>query len=46
MSIRAGVDRVTAVIKMIRGDKLEYQEKAAEDGAIYSRFDQSIRVEA
>lgn len=43
-SIKAGADSAAAVIKMLQGEKLEYIPNAAEDGAIYSRFDQSVRV--
>lgn len=45
-SIKAGADSAEAVIRMLRGESLSYVPGAAEDGAIYSRFDQSIRVEA
>lgn len=45
-SIKAGADSAEAVIRMLRGEALSYVPGAAEDGAIYSRFDQSIRVEA
>lgn len=44
LSIKAGADSAEALLRMLCGEKLEYQSKAAEDGAIYSRFDQSIRV--
>ena len=44
LSIKAGADSAKAVIKMLAGMKLEYTDKAARDGAIYSRFDQSICV--
>ena len=42
LSIKAGANSAQAVLKMLNGEKLTYQEKAARDGAIYSRFDQSI----
>lgn len=45
LSIKAGADSAEALIRMLRGEKLEYREKAAEDDAIYSRFDQSVRVD-
>ncbi len=44
LSIKAGADSTKAVLKMLNGEKLVYQEKAAKNGAIYSRFDQSICV--
>ncbi len=44
LSIKAGADSAEAVIKMLRGDTLSYVPYAANDGAVYSRFDQSICV--
>lgn len=44
LSIKAGADSAKAVLKMLSGKKLVYQYKAARDGAIYSRFDQSVCV--
>lgn len=44
LSIKAGADSAIAMLRLLAGEHIEYQEKAAEDGAIYSRFDQSIRV--
>jgi len=44
LSIKAGADSAKAVLKMLNGEKLVYQEKAAKDGSIYSRFDQSVCV--
>ena len=44
LSIKAGADSAKAVIRMLRGDALAYEEKAARDRAVYSRFDQSICV--
>ncbi len=44
LSIKAGADSAEAVLKMINGEKLTYHHKAAKDGAIYCRFDQSICV--
>lgn len=45
LSIKAGADSAEAVIRLLRGEKLQYKEHAATDGAIYSRFDQSVRVD-
>ncbi len=44
LSIKAGVDSAEAVLRMLNGEKLSYVEKAAKDGAIYCRFDQSVCV--
>ena len=44
LSMKAGADSAEAVIKMLTGGRMEYVEKAARDGEIYSRFDQSICV--
>jgi len=42
--MKAGADSASAILRMLRGDKLSYIERAAIDGAIYSRYDQSVRV--
>lgn len=42
LSIKAGADSAKAVLKMLSGEKLTYQDKAARHGAVYSRFDQSV----
>ena len=44
LSIKAGADSAKAVLKILNGEKLTYQDKAARDGSIYSRFDQSVCV--
>lgn len=44
LSIKAGADSAKAVLRMLKGEKLSYEEKAARDQAVYSRFDQSICV--
>ena len=44
LSIKAGADSAKAVIEMLQGKKLEYVPMAARDGAIYSRYDQSICI--
>lgn len=44
LSMKAGADSAEAVLKMLNGDRLSYHNKAARDGAIYCRFDQSICV--
>lgn len=44
LSIKAGADSAEMMIRIIAGEKLDYMPNVAEDGAIFSRFDQSIRV--
>ncbi len=44
LTMKAGADSAEAVIRMLNGETLEYQQKAARDGAIYCRFDQSVCV--
>lgn len=44
LSMKAGADSAEAVIRMLRGEVLTYIDKAAKDGAIYCRFDQSVCV--
>lgn len=44
LSIKAGADSAKAVLQLLDGKKLAYVKKAAADGAVYSRFDQSICV--
>lgn len=44
LSMKAGADAAEALIRILRGETLAFQKGAAEDGAIYSRFDQSVRV--
>ena len=44
LSIKAGADSAEAMLRLLNGEKLFYQDKKAEDGAIFSRFDQSVRV--
>lgn len=44
LSIKAGADSAQATIKLLNGEKISYQNNAAKDGLIFSRFDQSICV--
>lgn len=44
LSIKAGADSAKAVLKILGGEKLSYEDKAARNGAIFSRFDQSVCV--
>ena len=43
-SIMAGADSPAAVIRILKGENPGYVENAAENGAFFSRFDQSIRL--
>ena len=45
LSIKAGADSAGAVIRMLRGERLQYEPHAARDGAVYSRYDQSVCVQ-
>lgn len=45
LSIKAGADSAEALLRLLNGEKVPYRGKAAEDGAIYSRFDQSVRIQ-
>lgn len=44
LTIKAGADSAEATLRLLRGEELTYYDMAAEDGAVFSRFDQSIRV--
>ena len=44
LSMKAGADAATAFLRLLRGETLSYQAAAAENGAVFSRFDQSVRV--
>lgn len=44
LSIKSGADSAKAVIEMLEGKKLCYNPKAARNGEIYSRYDQSVCV--
>lgn len=44
LTMMAGADSARAMLQLLMGEQLTYQEGAAEDGAVYSRFDQSVRV--
>ena len=46
LSIKAGADSAEAVLRMLRGEELSYVPYAARDNEVYSRFDQSVCVEA
>ncbi len=44
LSIKAGADSAEAVLRMLNGEKITYHHKAARDGAIYCRYDQSVCI--
>jgi len=44
-SIMAGANSPLCLLKLLLGEKIGYIDKEAEDGALYSRYDQSIRVD-
>lgn len=44
LSIKAGADSAEAMLRIMSGEALSYQKNAAENGAVFSRFDQSVRV--
>ena len=44
LSILAGADSAKALLRILNREELSYQPDAAEEDAVYSRFDQSVRV--
>lgn len=44
LTMKAGASSAVALLKLLCGSQVTYMPRAAEDGAIYCRFDQSIRV--
>jgi carbamoylphosphate synthase large subunit len=44
LTMKAGANSAIALLKLLNGEKVSYMPHAAEDGAVYCRFDQSIRV--
>ncbi len=44
ISMRAGADSAKALLKILRGDSVRYEYKAATHCAVYCRFDQTICV--
>ncbi len=44
LSIMAGADSAEMMIRLLNGEKISYQSRAAVNGATFSRFDQSVRV--
>ena len=46
LSMKAGANAAQAALRMLCGKNLTYAPKAATDGSVYSRFDQSICVDS
>lgn len=44
LSMKAGADSAQALIKLMQGENMGFTKNAAREGAIYSRFDQSVCV--
>ena len=44
LSMQAGADSAGALLRILRGEAVGYLPHAAEDGAVFSRFDQSVRI--
>ena len=44
LSIKAGADSAEMMLRLLNGERIERIDKAAEDGAVFSRYDQSVRV--
>lgn len=45
LSIKAGADSAEGILRILNGEELSYKEMAAEDGATFCRYDQSVRVD-
>ena len=43
LSMKAGARSAEAILKLLSGEKVDYSD-AIDDGAVYSRFDQSVRT--
>ena len=44
LSMSAGADSARAIVRLLRGKSVVYEENAAEDNALYCRYDQSIKI--
>lgn len=44
LSMKAGADSPEAIMRLLMGENLTYQDKGIRDGAVFSRFDQSICI--
>ena len=45
LSIKAGANSAIAMLKLLDGQKMTLDNSSTEDGAIFSRFDQSVRIQ-
>lgn len=44
LSMKAGARSAEALLQLIMGEEVKYQEKISSNGAVYSRFDQSVCI--
>lgn len=44
LSMMAGANSAEALLRILKGEKIKYVEHAAENNAVFCRFDQSIRI--
>lgn len=44
LSMKAGARSAESILRLLSGENLTYQDTGMEDGAIYSRFDQSVCI--
>lgn len=44
LSMKAGANSAEMMIRLLNGERIDYVDKAAENGAVFSRFDQNVRV--
>ena len=44
LSMKAGANSAEAILRILSGEHLSYIENAAINGAVYCRFDQSVRI--
>lgn len=45
LSMMAGANSARALLRILMGEKVEYVPEAADEGATFSRFDQSVRLD-
>lgn len=44
LTMKGGADSAEAILRLLTGEKIGYQEYAVDNRSVYSRFDQSIRL--
>ena len=44
LTMKAGANAADAMLRLLMGEQLSYQPNAADEGAVYSRFDQSVCI--